>query len=72
MLQHYSDTEDEHWVCFLLKNVGDGAPRDFMADVGSRSLHSSIAPIAVLGGHPVAHEGNPPSARYYLRFLEVP
>ena len=64
MLQPCSDAEDEHPNCFPLKNVGDGAPRDRMAHVGPRSLHSSPASIAVLGGHPVAHEGHPPSARY--------
>ena len=31
MLQHCSDAEDEHPICFLPKNVGDDAPRDLMA-----------------------------------------
>jgi len=72
MLQRCSDAEDEPPICFLLKNVGDGAPRDLMAHVGPRSLYSPAAPITVIGGHPFAHEGHPPSARYHIRFLEKP
>lgn len=72
MLQHYSDAEGEHPVRFVLKNVGDGAPRDPMAQFGQRSLYSPVAPIAVLNGRPVAHEGHPPSARYHVRFLQGP
>ena len=63
MLQHCSDAEDERPICSLLKNVGDGAPRDLTAQLGQSSLYSPLAPIAGLGGHPVAHEGHPPSAR---------
>jgi hypothetical protein len=44
-----------------------------MAQFGQRSLYSPAAPIAVLGGHPVAHEGHPPSARRcFASFLEEP
>src|SRR5208282_5218681 len=31
MLQHCSDAEDERPICFLVKNVGDGASRDLTA-----------------------------------------
>src|SRR5437899_4603929 len=34
----------------LLKNVGDGAPRNLVAQVGQRSLDSPVAPIPVLNG----------------------
>src|SRR5437016_311943 len=35
----------------LLQNVGDGAARHFMAQIGQCALYSSVAPIPVLSGH---------------------
>src|ERR1019366_7066256 len=35
----------------LPKNVGDGAARDLVAQIGQRTLYSPVAPIPVLGGH---------------------
>ena len=35
----------------LLQNVGDGAAPDLMAQVGQRSLDSTVAPISILAGH---------------------
>jgi hypothetical protein len=44
MLQHFSDAQDERPICLLLKNVGDGARRDLMAQISQRSRYSSLAP----------------------------